>query len=91
MEEGANYFLHKQDAKKLYHKVTLQNVLPVIVAFFSLIKMDYQIDLVYNNMLPEEVKQLPRKERKLNLAFGVPALDSDCLSLKHSSTTSLSE
>lgn len=38
MEEGANYFLHKQDAKKLYHEVTFQNVLPVIVAFFPLIK-----------------------------------------------------
>lgn len=38
MEEGANYFLHKQDAKKLHHEVTLQNVLPVIVAFFPLIK-----------------------------------------------------
>lgn len=72
MEEGANYFLHKQNATKLYHKVTLQNVLPVIVAFSSLIKMDYQIDLIYKNTLPEEVKQLPRKKRKLNLGFWCP-------------------
>ena len=71
-EKGANYFLHKQDAKKIYHKVTLQNLLPIIVAFLPLIKIDYQIALVYNNMLPEEVKQFPRKDRKLNLAFWCP-------------------
>ena len=71
MEEGANYFLHKQNAKTPYHKVTLQNVLLVIVAFSLLIKTDYQIDLIYKNTLPEEVK-LPRKKRKLNLGFWRP-------------------
>lgn len=44
----------------------------LLLPFFHWLKMAYQIDLIYNNMLPEEVQQFPRKDRKLNVAFCCP-------------------